>query len=174
MTIEPDLFCDDRGWFMESYSYQKLAKLGFEISFVQDNHSYNSTKDTLRGLHFQRQPKAQSKLVRCTGGEILDVAVDIRKGSPTYRKWVSVVLNASNKLQLFIPQGFAHGYVTLVDDTEIEYKVDNYYDKEQDRSIRFNDPSIGIEWNTHNPILSKKDGDAPLLDDSDNNFVYNL
>ncbi|HOJ47604.1 MAG TPA: dTDP-4-dehydrorhamnose 3,5-epimerase [Bacillota bacterium] len=170
--IEPDVFGDHRGWFMESWSYEKLKKLGIDAHFVQDNHSFTAKKDTLRGLHFQIDPMAQAKLVRCTAGAVLDVAVDLRKGSPTYKKWVSVILSAANKLQLFIPRGFAHGFLTLTDNVEFEYKCDNPYSKEHDRSIRFDDPEIGVDWKIADPILSEKDRNAPFLKDSDCNFIY--
>ncbi|GLI19871.1 dTDP-4-dehydrorhamnose 3,5-epimerase [Tepidanaerobacter syntrophicus] len=170
--IKPQVFEDPRGWFMETYSKEKLAKQGIDIDFIQDNHSFSTNRGTIRGLHFQINPKAQAKLVRCTRGRILDVAVDIRKGSPTYKKWVSVELSEENKKQLFIPKGFAHGFATLTDNVEIQYKVDEYYSPENDRSIRFDDPEINVDWGIENPILSEKDMKAPLLKDSDNNFVY--
>ncbi|MBZ4646018.1 MAG: dTDP-4-dehydrorhamnose 3,5-epimerase [Clostridia bacterium] len=170
--IEPKVFGDHRGWFMETYSKLRLVQQGIGVDFIQDNHSMSTKKGTLRGLHFQINPKAQTKFVRCTKGAILDVAVDIRKGSPTYKKWIAVELSAENKKQLFIPKGFAHGFLTLVDDVEVQYKVDEYYTPECDRSIRFDDPEIGINWGISNPILSEKDLKAPLLKDSDHNFVY--
>lgn len=170
--IEPDVFGDYRGWFMESWSQEKMKKLGIDVNFVQDNHSFTAKKGTLRGLHFQKDPMAQAKLVRCTAGAVMDVAVDLRKGSPTYKKWVSVVLSAENKLQFYIPRGFAHGFLTLTDNVEFMYKCDNPYSKEHDRSIRFDDPEIGVVWNVSNPILSEKDLNAPLLKDSDCNFIY--
>jgi len=170
--IEPQVFEDSRGWFMETYSKEKLAKQGIDADFIQDNHSFSANRGTIRGLHFQINPKAQAKLVRCTRGRILDVAVDIRKGSPTYKKWISVELSEENKRQLFISKGFAHGFVTLTDNVEIQYKVDEYYSPENDRSIRFDDPEINVDWGIENPILSEKDINAPLLKDSDSNFVY--
>jgi dTDP-4-dehydrorhamnose 3,5-epimerase len=170
--IEPQFFQDPRGWFMETYSKVKLAGLGIDLEFVQDNQSLSIPKGTLRGLHFQNNPKAQTKLVRCTHGVVLDVAVDIRRGSPTYGKWVAVELSADNKKQLFIPKGFAHGFVTVTDNCEVQYKVDQYYAPECDRSIRFNDPEIRVDWGVANPLISEKDVRAPLLKDSDHNFVY--
>lgn len=170
--IEPQVFGDNRGWFYESYSYEKLKQLGIDTVFVQDNRSFSANKGTLRGLHFQKAPFAQTKLLSCTRGEILDVAVDIRVGSPTYLKWVMVKLTAENKKMLYIPKGFAHGFVTLTDDVEVLYKVDDYYNKESDRSIRYDDPSIGVDWGIDSPILSQKDLSAPLLKDSDANFKY--
>lgn len=172
VILEPKVFGDHRGWFTETYAYNTLKDLGIDVTFVQDNQSYSKEKGTLRGLHFQQNPMAQTKLLHCTRGKILDVAVDIRKGSPTYLKWVSVELSAENKRQLFMPKGFAHGFVTLTEDVEVQYKVDAYYAPECDRSIRFDDPSIGVNWGVTNPILSQKDMNAPLLCDSDCNFVY--
>lgn len=168
--IEPDVFGDDRGWFTESYNKNKLADIGIRIDFIQDNHSMSKQKGTLRGLHFQNSPYAQSKLIRCTKGAVLDVAVDLRKDSKTYKKWVAIELSEENKKQLFIPKGFAHGFLTLTNDTEFQYKVDEYYNKESDRSIRFDDPEIGIDWGISNPILSEKDLNAPSLKNSDCNF----
>lgn len=171
--IEPKVFGDNRGWFMESYSKEQFNKIGIHCDFVQDNHSFSALKGTLRGLHFQLNPKAQGKLVRCTKGAILDVAVDIRKGSPMYKKWVAVELSAENKKQLFIPKGFAHGFLTLTDDVEVQYKADEYYAPEYDGNILYNDPEIGIEWGGSEFILSEKDKKAPLLKDrTDLNFVY--
>lgn len=169
-VIEPRVFGDERGWFMESYSKMKLPEI--HADFVQDNHSYSAKKGVLRGIHFQNGEHAQAKLVRVCRGAVLDVAVDLRKGSPTYKKWVSVELSADNKRMLFIPRGFGHGFVTLTDDVEFLYKADNYYDHESDRSVRFDDPDIGVDWGITDPILSDKDKNAPLLKDSDCSFVY--
>ncbi|MEG2957341.1 MAG: dTDP-4-dehydrorhamnose 3,5-epimerase [Christensenellaceae bacterium] len=170
IVIEPDCFGDNRGWFMETYSKPKFEQIGIDCEFVQDNHSFSAVKGTLRGLHFQINPMAQSKLLRCTKGTVLDVAVDLRKDSPTYKKWHSVELSAENKKQFFMPKGFAHGFLTLTDDVEIQYKVDAVYSKECDRSIRFDDAELGVDWGIANPILSQKDLDAPLLCDSDVDF----
>lgn len=174
--IEPDCFGDYRGWFMETYSTDKFKEMGIANDFVQDNHSMSQKKGTLRGLHFQNNPCAQAKLVRCTKGKVIDVAVDIRKGSPTYKKWVSVELSDENKRMLYIPRGFAHGFLCLSDDVEFQYKVDNLYYKECDRGIRYDDPSINVDWgsllNGIEPILSEKDMNGPTLDESDANFVY--
>jgi len=172
LIIEPKVFGDHRGWFTETYSKEKFKELGIDIDFIQDNHSFSAQKGTLRGLHFQLNPKAQTKLVRCTKGEILDVAVDIRKGSPTYKKWVAVKLTEENKKQLLIPKGFAHGFLTLTDNVEIQYKVDEYYSPENDRSIQYLDPELCIDWGVKNPILSEKDLKAPRLSESDANFIY--
>jgi len=170
--LEPTVFGDSRGWFMETFSKQKLTDAGFNFEFVQDNHSFSAEKGTLRGLHFQLNPKAQTKLVRCTKGMILDVAVDLRKNSSTYKKWIGVELSEYNKKQLLIPKGFAHGFVTLTNDVEVQYKVDEYYSLEHDRSIRFDDPEISVIWGVDNPILSVKDLNALFLKDSDANFKY--
>lgn len=171
--IEPQVFGDQRGYFMETYNKQAFAELGITTEFVQDNQSYSAQKGILRGIHFQNAPYAQAKLVRVTKGAVLDVAVDLRKGSPTYRKWVAVELSAENKRMLFIPRGFGHGFRTLTDDVEFCYKVDNLYNKACDRGIRFNDPAIGVEWGeVVEELLSQKDTTSPMLCDSDCNFVY--
>lgn len=170
--IEPQVFGDNRGWFYESYNYEKLKELGIETVFLQDNRSFSAEKGTLRGIHFQKTPHAQTKLICCTKGEILDVAVDLRKGSPTYLKWISAVLTEENKRMLYIPKGFGHGFVTLTDNVEVLYKVDGYYNKESDRSIRFDDKDIGVDWGVTDPVLSDKDKNAPFLRDSDVDFTY--
>ena len=176
LIIEPDVHGDHRGYFMETYSTKKYEAIGITTTFVQDNMSFSAQKGTLRGLHFQNAPMAQSKLVSCSRGTVIDVAVDIRKGSPTYKQWVAVELSAENKKQFFIPRGFAHGFLTLTDDVEFRYKVDNLYSKEHDRGIRYDDPTIGVDWGTLlngiDPILSEKDTTGPILDNSDCNFVY--
>ena len=172
LLLEPTVHRDVRGWFMESYVKGQMRSLGIEVDFVQDNHSFSLNRSTLRGLHFQNDPMAQSKLVRCTHGSILDVIVDVRNDSPTFRKWVSLELSSKNMRQVFIPKGFAHGFVTLEDDTEVQYKVDNYYSKENDRSIRYDDPDLGIAWVVEHPSLSDKDARAPLLKDSDCNLHF--
>lgn len=170
IIIEPNVFGDSRGWFSESYNKNIFEENNIPIDFVQDNHSYSTQKGVLRGLHFQNTPFAQTKLVRCTKGRIWDVAVDLRKTSPTYLKWFGLELSADNHKMLLVPQGFAHGFVTLESDCEVQYKVDNIYDKTSDRSIRFDDPSINITWPVYDVILSDKDKNAPLLKDSDVNF----
>jgi len=174
LVIEPKVFGDHRGWFMETYSEEKFREAGLDLKFVQDNQSFSATKGTLRGLHYQMSPKAQTKLVRCTRGKIFDVAVDIRKGSPTFGKWFGIELSEENKKQLLIPQGFAHGFMTLTDDVEVQYKVDELYAPECDRGIVWNDPTIGVEWPVElaAPVLSAKDQVAPTLLDAENNFVY--
>lgn len=170
--IEPDVFGDNRGFFFESYSSGKLSGFGIVDVFVQDNHSFSQKAGTLRGLHFQREPRAQVKIIRCTRGRILDVAADVRTGSPTYCRWVSVELSAENFRQLYIPAGFAHGFLTLTDDVEIQYKASDYYAPDCDRNIRWDDPAIGVDWGIENPILSAKDRNAPFLKDSGNNFRW--
>ena len=172
-VLEPQVFGDARGWFMESWSQRKMHAAGIDVQFVQDNQSFSAQKGTLRGLHYQLNPMCQAKLLRCTRGKIFDVAVDIRKGSPQYGKWVGVELSAENKKQLFIPRGFAHGFITLTDDVEVQYKADNYYAPECDGNIRWDDPDIGVEWPLKPVILSEKDSKAPLLKERTNlNFVY--
>jgi dTDP-4-dehydrorhamnose 3,5-epimerase (EC 5.1.3.13) len=176
LIVEPEVFGDHRGYFMETYSSQKYKQIGINSEFVQDNMSFSAQKGTLRGLHFQNNPKAQAKLVSCSQGSVIDVAVDIRKGSPTYKQWVAVELSAQNKKQLYIPRGFAHGFLTITDNVEFRYKVDNLYSKDYDRGIRYDDPTINIDWNSLlngiEPILSEKDRNGPLLDESDFNFIY--
>lgn len=170
--IEPKVFGDNRGWFYESYSVKSFAEMGINTIFVQDNRSCSQKKGTLRGLHCQKNPTSQAKLVSCARGEIIDVAVDIRKGSPTYMKHIAVKLTAENKKMLYIPKGCLHGFVTLTDDVELAYKVDEFYSGQDDRSVRFDDPAIGVDWGVTNPILSEKDKNAPLLADSDVDFEY--
>lgn len=167
--IEPTVFGDHRGWFMETYSMKKIEE-ATKTEFIQDNHSYSAKKGVIRGLHFQNNPMAQTKLIRCTRGKIYDVIVDLRRESKTYLKWIKVELSEENKKQLLIPKGFAHGFVTLTDDVEVQYKVDNYYSKECDRSVRWNDPLFGIDWGIEDPQLSDKDLNAPFYKDSDVNF----
>ena len=171
--IEPDVHGDARGYFMETYSTRNFAQIGIDTVFVQDNQSFSSRKGILRGIHFQNNPMAQAKLVRVTKGAVLDVAVDLRKGSPTYRQWVKVELSADNKRMLYSPRGFGHGFVTLTDEVEFCYKVDNLYSRDCDRGIRFDDPAIGVDWGEVTEILlSQKDTTAPLLADSDCNFIF--
>lgn len=172
LLIEPRTFPDDRGWFCETYKKSDFAAHGVDFDFSQDNHSRSTSKGILRGLHFQKEPAAQGKLVRCVVGEIFDVAVDIRKGSPTYTKWVSATLSADNHAMIWVPPGFAHGVLTISEIAEITYKVTSEYSPTHDRSVRWNDPAIGIAWPVANPILSRKDAEAPLLQDADNNFSW--
>ena len=170
--IEPKVFGDHRGYFMETWSKREMERLGFTFDFVQDNESFTAEKGTIRGIHFQIDPMAQAKIVRVSQGAVLDVAVDLRKGSPYYKQWVAVELSAENHRQLLLPRGFGHGFVTLTDDVLFLYKVDNAYSPECDRSIRFDDPEISVDWGVTDPILSVKDRTAPFLADSDCNFVY--
>ena len=172
IIVEPTTSTDERGWFLESYKKSEFEKHGIPFEFIQDNHSRSTAKGIMRGLHFQKDPAAQGKLVRCIAGELFDVAVDIRRGSPTYAKWVSATLSAENHRIVWIPPGFAHGYLTMSNLTEVTYKVTSEYSPTNDRSIRWNDPAIGIRWPITTPILSKKDAEAPLLQDADNNFVW--
>jgi dTDP-4-dehydrorhamnose 3,5-epimerase len=147
-----------------------MEEAGLFCEFLQDNHSYSSQKGVLRGIHLQNHPFSQAKLVRCIRGTVLDIAVDLRKNSPTYKKWVSVELSQDNHRQFLIPRGFGHAFLTLTDDVEFLYKADQYYNPESDRSILWNDPEIGIDWPIKNPILSSKDANAPLLADCDINY----
>jgi len=174
MIAEPIVFTDERGYFVETFRKDKLEKaIGHSINFVQDNES-KSSFGVLRGLHFQLPPFAQSKLVRVIKGKILDVVVDIRKGSPTFGKYVSAELSDENKRMLFIPRGFAHGFAVLSEEAIFSYKVDNYYSKESDRGIAFDDPALNIDWqiNTDALQLSAKDQIQPLLTDADQLFDY--
>lgn len=168
--IEPCVHGDNRGFFMESWSERDFNKAGLHYDFVQDNHSSSTVKGTLRGIHFQRGDKAQAKLLRCVRGAVLDVAVDLRPSSPTYRKWVAVELSEENKRQLLIPRGFGHGFLTLTNNVEFLYKADNLYAPEADGGIRWNDPDIGVAWGIENPILSEKDSKAPFLKDAVTGF----
>ena len=171
--IKPQRHCDHRGFFAETYSRRKYSELGIEDDFVQDNHSLSRDVGTLRGLHFQTPPHAQAKLVRCGRGAIFDVAVDIRQGSPTYGQWKGYELTAENGNQLYVPVGFAHGFVTLEPDSEIVYKCSDYYAPETEGSILWNDPDIGIDWPTESDIiLSDKDAVAFLLSDLESPFIF--
>lgn len=161
----PKVFGDYRGFFMESWSRRTMEEAGLFYDFVQDNHSLSTAKGTLRGIHFQKGDKAQAKLVRCVRGAVLDVAVDLRHDSPTYKQWIGVELSEENKKQLLIPRGFGHGFVTLTDHVEFLYKADNYYAPEADGGIRWNDPDIGVDWGIDHPVLSEKDMKNPFLKD---------
>ena len=164
--VEPKVFGDHRGWFAETWSEREFERLGLDYNFVQDNHSFSAKKGTLRGLHFQKGEFSQAKLVRCVRGAILDVAVDLRRASETFGQWVGVELSAENHRELMIPRGFAHGFVTLTDDVEFLYRVDNAYAPEAEASIRFDDPDINVDWGFKEgeyPILAAKDEAAPFL-----------
>lgn len=172
VVIKPDVFTDERGFFMETFQedrYQEL--LGTGVRFVQDNLSC-SKKGVVRGLHYQAPPFAQGKLIQVLYGKVLDVAVDIRSGSPTFGRHVAAELSAENREQLFIPVGFAHGFIALEDNTIFSYKCTNVYSKEHDRGVRFNDPDIGIDWGTAMPLISEKDSLQPLLKDIPKEFQY--
>ncbi|MGD9861972.1 MAG: dTDP-4-dehydrorhamnose 3,5-epimerase [Pseudodonghicola sp.] len=173
LVIVPKRFGDARGFFSETWNRQALAQHGIDLDFVQDNHSFSATRGTVRGLHFQAPPQAQDKLIRCSRGAIWDVAVDIRKGSPTYGKWVGVELSAENGKQLLVPKGFLHGFATLTDDCEVQYKCTDYYAPDCDGGVRFDDPDIGIDWRLTGPaVLSDKDAAAPAFADFDSPFIW--
>lgn len=176
LIVETDVFGDHRGYFTETYNKQKYETLGITTEFVQDNMSFSAQKGTLRGLHWQNPPYSQAKLVSCTKGTVIDVAVDIRKGSPTFGQWVSVELNAENHRQCFISRGFAHGFLTLTDNVEFHYKCDNVYNKAAEGGMRYDAPEVNVDWGTLlngiEPILSEKDKVGPTLATSDNQFIY--
>ncbi len=164
LIIEPAVFGDTRGYFFESFNESEYLRAGIKEKFVQDNESL-SQKNVLRGLHLQLPPYAQAKLVRVNRGAVLDVAVDVRKNSPTYGKYFATELSATNKRMMYIPEGFAHGFLTLEDNTIFIYKCSNFYHKDSEACIRWNDPAIGIEWNVKDPVLSQKDTNGVLLKD---------
>lgn len=163
--IEPKVFGDNRGYFMESYNKERFTEFGLDYTFIQDNHSLSKEIGVLRGLHYQETPYAQTKLVRVISGAIIDVAVDLRSESSTYGEWFSTVLTEDNHRQLLIPKGFAHGFCTLVANTQITYKVDEKYSPEHDKGVKWNDPDLSIQWPTVTPILSNKDMKLPELKD---------
>ncbi|PWR25964.1 dTDP-4-dehydrorhamnose 3,5-epimerase [Zavarzinia aquatilis] len=174
LLIKAKRFGDSRGWFSETYNVARFAGFGLNEVFVQDNHSYSKPIGTLRGIHFQTPPHAQAKLVRCIRGRILDVAVDLRQGSPTYGRWVSAELSAENGDQLFVPVGFGHAFVTLEPDSEVTYKVTSLYAPSHDGGIRWSDPDIGVDWPLPpgGAVLSDKDTALPFLRDFDSPFAY--
>lgn len=174
VVILPARFTDARGWFSESYSKRQLSKLGINVDFVQDNHSFSASCGTLRGVHFQSPPHVQAKLVRCVVGAIWDVVVDLRAGSPTYGNWVATELTAAGGEQLYVPGGFGHGFITLNDNVEVAYKTSSYYEPECDGGIAWNDPDIAINWPIANqaPLLSEKDRSLPRLEDFVSPFSY--
>ena len=169
--LEPEVFYDDRGYFFESYNKLKLTSVGIDIDFIQDNES-RSKYGVIRALHYQLDPYSQNKLVRVIKGEIYDVAVDCRRKSPSFGKWFGTVLSAENKMQLLIPPGFAHGFSVLSEDCIIFYKVDNYYNKDSERGIFYNDPHLAIDWQIRNEdvILSEKDALMPPFAEAEMNF----
>ena len=171
--LTPNRFGDHRGFFSESWNKSRMEAAGLSYDFVQDNHSLSHKVGTIRGLHFQAPPRAQAKLVRCSRGRLFDVAVDIRKGSPTFEQWVGVELSFENGKQLLIPEGFLHGFVTREPDTEIIYKCSDYYAPDCDGAVRFDDPDLGIDWGlVGEPLLSAKDASAPYMKDFETPFVW--
>jgi len=168
----PKVFGDERGFFMESYNQCVFVAQGLDIAFIQDNHALSRSKGVLRGLHFQNPPRAQTKLVRVTRGEVLDVVLDLRKGSPTYGKSQGFVLSETNFLQLLVPKGFAHGYLTLTPNVEFLYKVDDTYAPEADSGLLWNDPDLAIDWGLTDPILSAKDATLGRFKDFVSPFVF--
>lgn len=170
LIIKPDVFYDERGYFFESYNKEKFAQQGLTMDFVQDNES-KSTKGVLRGLHFQKPPFAQGKLVRVVKGAVKDIAVDLRKDSPTYGQWDSALLTENDKLMFWIPEGFAHGFACLEDHTVFTYKCTHVYNKDSEGSIRWNDPDLNIDWGLIDPILSEKDKISPLFKDFTSPFL---
>ena len=171
ILVEPQSFSDDRGFFFESFKESDFFSNGIDKNFVQDNFSH-SVNGVIRGLHFQKAPKAQAKLVTVLKGKIFDVAVDIRKNSPTYGKWVSEILSDDTHNVLYVPEGFAHGFCVISDEADVHYKVSNEYSQEHERSIIWNDPKLNIEWPIKKPIISNKDNKLSLLENLDNDFVY--
>jgi len=171
VLIEPKVFADDRGFFMETYKYSEFAQNGIADYFVQGNHSH-SPRHTLRGLHYQKAPRAQGKLVRAALGEILDVVVDIRRGSPRYGQWLAVRMSAENKKMLYVPQGFAHGACVLSAEASLLYMVTEEYAPECEAGVIWNDPALRIDWPVEQPLLSARDRAWPCLSEADNNFVY--
>ena len=172
LILTPARFGDERGWFSETFNAARLAAAGLDMVWVQDNHSMSARVGTLRGLHFQAPPHAQDKLVRCSRGAIFDVAVDIRRGSPSYGAWVGVELTAQNGRQMLVPKGFLHGFVTRAADSEVQYKCSDVYAPECDGGISWNDPDIGIDWGVSAPVLSAKDSAAPAFRDFVSPFVW--
>lgn len=162
VLITPKVFSDERGFFMESYDYKAFSGFGIKNEFVFDTYA-KSSHNVLRGLHFQKGKSAQAKLVRCVHGRIFDVAVDLRKDSPTFGKWVGVELSEENKQTVFIPRGFAHGFYTISETSEIQYKMDNYYNPKEEGGVIWNDKILGIKWPAKNPIISEKDQKLPAL-----------
>lgn len=169
--LETDYFEDYRGYYCETYSVRTLEKYGIMTKFVQDNHFLSLKRGTIRGIHFQNAPKAQTKLLRCSRGSLQDVVIDLRRDSPTYMQWVSVYLSAENRKQIFIPKGFGHACMSLEDNTEGQYKVDELYTPDLDRAIAWNDPQLNIQWEVSEVIASEKDANAPCLQESDVNFT---
>lgn len=172
--LEPTYFEDYRGYYCETYSKRTLDDLGIDAVFVQDNHSMTLKKGTLRGIHFQNNPVPQIKLVRCTRGAVKDVVVDLRRDSPTFKKWLAVELSEENRRQIWVPSGFGHAFLTLRDNCEVQYKVTGLYEPALDRVVAWNDPEIAVDWGIETPIMSVKDTNAPRLVDSDINLTMEL
>lgn len=174
LKLEPRRFADDRGWFSEAWSARTMATSDLSFDWVQDNHSHSVEAGTVRGLHYQSPPMAQTKLVRVARGAVLDVAVDVRAGSPTYCKWVAVELSEDNAAQLLVPKGFLHGFVTLTPGTDVLYKVDAFYSGEHDGGVRFDDPDLNVDWGLDpaQAVLSEKDATAPRFADWKSPFVW--
>lgn len=176
LIVETDVFGDHRGFFTETYNKKRYIEAGIYTEFVQDNMSFSTVPGTIRGLHYQNHPYSQAKLVSVSKGRVIDVAVDIRKGSPTYGEYVTCELTGDNHRQFFIPRGFAHGFLTLSDNVEFRYKCDNLYNKESEGGIRYDDQTINVDWGTLlegiDPVLSDKDKNAPTLEQCNANFVY--
>ena len=172
VVVQPKVFTDNRGFFLETYSRRAFAEAGLDYDFVQDNHARSVTKGVLRGLHFQRPPSAQAKLVWVVRGAVFDVAVDLRRGSPTYGRWYGMELSAENFSRLMLPRGFAHGYVTLTENAEFMYKVDAPYSPADDAGIAWNDPDIAVRWPVTDPVLSEKDKAQPRLSQMESPFTY--
>lgn len=173
IRLQPRRFGDNRGFFSETWNTKRLSDAGIEVTFVQDNHSFSAETGTVRGLHYQSPPNAQAKLVRVARGAVLDVAVDVRKSSPTYGQWVAEELSAENGAQLWVPRGFLHGFITLTPDVDLLYKVDGFYSPDSDGAVRFDDPDIGIDWGIDptQAVLSDKDAKAPPFRDFVTPFV---
>jgi len=171
ILIEPTLYSDNRGFFYENFKESEFAQYGISDKFIQENFSY-SKKNVIRGLHFQKNPRAQSKLISVIKGKIFDVAVDIRKNSPTFGKWIGEILSEENNRLLFIPEGFAHGFCVLSESAYVSYKVNNEFSEENDRGIIWNDPTINISWPINEPTLSEKDINLLPIEKSDNNFIF--
>jgi len=176
LVLEPKVFQDERGFFLESYNKESFRKLGIDCDFVQDNHAYSRDVGVLRGFHFQKPPAAQAKLVWVTRGAVLDVVVDLRKGSPTYGQWRHVILSAANFKRMFVPRGFGHAYVTIMPDTEFQYKVDAPYAPEHEGGIAWDDPDVNMDWTPAlqgiSPIMSEKDKRLTKLADFDSPFIF--
>jgi dTDP-4-dehydrorhamnose 3,5-epimerase len=172
IVIEPKAFGDDRGWFMETFKQSDFESAGIRETFRQDNHSRSTVKGIIRGLHYQTNPMAQGKLLRCTAGAVFDVAVDIRRGSPTYGKVVTLELSADNRRIVWVPPGFLHGFCTLTEISEVVYKTTAEYSAAHDRAVRWNDPALGIPWPVARPTVSDKDAAAPLLTQAEHDFTW--